>query len=232
MAGMGHLEVAHVDYYLPDGRLLLGDASFRVGQGAVVALVGPNGAGKTTLLRLIAGELQPRRGHGHHQRRAGRDAAVRRVGAGRADGPRPAGGRGAAAGPRRRRRPWTRPSSRSWSATTRPPRWRYAQALSDWADAGGYEAETLWDMCTMAALGVPYEKAQWRAGPHPVRRRAEAAGPRGAAARPRRGAAARRAGQLPGRARQAVAGGPAARHRQDGPVRLPRPGAAVRRPPS
>ena len=26
----------------------------------------------------------------------------------------------------------------------------------------GYEAETLWDMCTMAALGVPYEKAQWR----------------------------------------------------------------------
>ena len=38
----------------------------------------------------------------------------------------------------------------------------YAQALSDWADAGGYDAETVWDMCTMAALGVPYEKAQWR----------------------------------------------------------------------
>ena len=39
---------------------------------------------------------------------------------------------------------------------------RYAQALSDWAEVHGYEAETLWDMCTMAALGVPYEKAQWR----------------------------------------------------------------------
>ncbi|HEY9327710.1 MAG TPA: ATP-binding cassette domain-containing protein, partial [Streptomyces sp.] len=26
----------------------------------------------------------------------------------------------------------------------------------------GYEAETLWDMCTMAALGVPYDKAQFR----------------------------------------------------------------------
>jgi ATPase subunit of ABC transporter with duplicated ATPase domains len=38
----------------------------------------------------------------------------------------------------------------------------YAQALSDWADAGGYAAETVWDMCTMSALGVPYEKAQWR----------------------------------------------------------------------
>lgn len=39
---------------------------------------------------------------------------------------------------------------------------KYAQALSDWAEVRGYEAETLWDMCTMAALGVPYEKAQWR----------------------------------------------------------------------
>ena len=39
---------------------------------------------------------------------------------------------------------------------------RYAQALSDWAEARGYEAETLWDMCTTAALGIPYEKAQFR----------------------------------------------------------------------
>ncbi|MGW0368423.1 ATP-binding cassette domain-containing protein [Streptomyces coeruleorubidus] len=39
---------------------------------------------------------------------------------------------------------------------------RYAQALADWAEAQGYEAETVWDMCTTAALGVPYEKAQWR----------------------------------------------------------------------
>jgi ATPase subunit of ABC transporter with duplicated ATPase domains len=38
----------------------------------------------------------------------------------------------------------------------------YAQALSDWGDVGGYAAETSWDMCTMAALGVPYERAQWR----------------------------------------------------------------------
>lgn len=38
----------------------------------------------------------------------------------------------------------------------------YAHALGDWAEARGYEAETLWDMCTMAALGVPYERAQWR----------------------------------------------------------------------
>jgi ATPase subunit of ABC transporter with duplicated ATPase domains len=38
----------------------------------------------------------------------------------------------------------------------------YAHALSEWAEVRGYEAEVRWDMCTMAALGVPYEKAQWR----------------------------------------------------------------------
>ena len=54
---MGHVEVAHVQHALPDGRVLLDDASFRVGEGTVAALVGPNGAGKTTLIRLIAGDL-------------------------------------------------------------------------------------------------------------------------------------------------------------------------------
>lgn len=44
---------------LPDGRPLLNDVSFRIGEGVKAALVGPNGAGKTTLLRLIAGDLQP-----------------------------------------------------------------------------------------------------------------------------------------------------------------------------
>jgi ABC-type multidrug transport system ATPase subunit len=59
MGDMGHVQVSHLDYYLPDGRLLLNDVSFRVGQGDVAALVGPNGAGKTTLLRLVSGELKP-----------------------------------------------------------------------------------------------------------------------------------------------------------------------------
>ena len=59
---MGHVEVAHVHHALPDGRVLLDDASFRVGEGAVAALVGPNGSGKTTLIRLIAGDLIPQSG--------------------------------------------------------------------------------------------------------------------------------------------------------------------------
>ena len=54
---MGHVDVAGVRYQLPDGRVLLEDVSFRVGEGAKVALVGANGAGKTTLLRIVTGNL-------------------------------------------------------------------------------------------------------------------------------------------------------------------------------
>src|SRR3954453_5581616 len=59
---VGHVDVAGVRYDLPDGRVLLDDISFRVGEGAKVALVGANGAGKTTLLRIITGELTPHAG--------------------------------------------------------------------------------------------------------------------------------------------------------------------------
>jgi ATPase subunit of ABC transporter with duplicated ATPase domains len=59
---VGHVDVAGVRYELPDGRVLLDDVSFRVGEGAKVALVGANGAGKTTLLRIITGDLSPHAG--------------------------------------------------------------------------------------------------------------------------------------------------------------------------
>src|SRR5690606_30286051 len=39
---------------------------------------------------------------------------------------------------------------------------RYAQAISDYTDAGGYEIEVLWDTCTVAALGVPYDRVKYR----------------------------------------------------------------------
>jgi ATPase subunit of ABC transporter with duplicated ATPase domains len=39
---------------------------------------------------------------------------------------------------------------------------RYAQALADYADAGGYEAEVLFDACCTQALGVSYDQAKWR----------------------------------------------------------------------
>src|SRR3954451_21943320 len=59
---MGYVDVAGAGFVLPDGRELFSDVSFRVGEGAKVALVGPNGAGKTTLLRMVAGDLGVQRG--------------------------------------------------------------------------------------------------------------------------------------------------------------------------
>ncbi|MFF0446325.1 ATP-binding cassette domain-containing protein [Streptomyces sp. NPDC004609] len=158
---MGHLEAAHLEYYLPDGRVLLGDVSFRVGEGAVVALVGANGAGKTTLLRLIAGELRP---HGGSVSSSGGLGVMRQfIGSVRDERTvrdllvslAPARVREAA-------RAVDEAEHLIMTVDDEAAQMRYAQALSDWAEARGYEAETLWDMCTTAALGVPYEKAQWR----------------------------------------------------------------------
>jgi len=38
----------------------------------------------------------------------------------------------------------------------------YATALADYADAGGYDQETVWDTCVTTALGIPFERAKYR----------------------------------------------------------------------
>ncbi|CAB4887538.1 unannotated protein [freshwater metagenome] len=38
----------------------------------------------------------------------------------------------------------------------------YAHAISDFSDAGGYDAEVLWDVVTMAAMGEPFERVRSR----------------------------------------------------------------------
>ncbi|MEK2477420.1 ABC-F family ATP-binding cassette domain-containing protein [Streptomyces noursei] len=159
---MGHVEVAHVEYYLPDGRVLLDDASFRVGEGAVAALVGANGAGKTTLLRLISGELKP---HGGSVTVSGGLGVMPQfVGSVRDD--RTVRDLLVGVAPDRIRHAAHAVDEAETAIMERDDeaaQMQYAQALSDWAEARGYEAETVWDMCTMSALGIPYEKAQWRA---------------------------------------------------------------------
>jgi ABC-type Mn2+/Zn2+ transport system ATPase subunit len=52
---VGYIDVSDVSFSLSDGRVLLDEVSFRVGEGATAALIGANGAGKSTLMRLIRG---------------------------------------------------------------------------------------------------------------------------------------------------------------------------------
>ncbi|WP_130414745.1 ABC-F family ATP-binding cassette domain-containing protein [Xylanimonas ulmi] len=158
---MGHLEVAHVEYVLPDGRTLLDDVSFRVGEGSVTALVGPNGAGKTTLLRLVTGELAP--SSGTIAVSGGLGVMPQFVGSVRdATTVRDLLVTVAPARVRDAARAVDRAELAVMEVDDEAAQMAYAQALADWADARGYEAETLWDECATAALGVPYERAQWR----------------------------------------------------------------------
>ena len=158
---MGHVDVNGVGFFLPDGRQLLSDIAFRVGDGAKVALVGANGAGKTTVLKIIAGDIDAH--EGSIGRSGGLGVMRQFVGSVRDSSTvrdllvsvAPPAVRAAATA--------LEASELAMMETdSEKTQLRYAQALSDWADAGGYEAEVLWDTCTVAALGVPFEKAQWR----------------------------------------------------------------------
>jgi ATPase subunit of ABC transporter with duplicated ATPase domains len=39
---------------------------------------------------------------------------------------------------------------------------RYAAALTEWGEAGGYAAEVHWDACCVAAFGIPFDHCRWR----------------------------------------------------------------------
>jgi len=154
--------VAGVRYELPDGRVLLDDVSFRVGEGAKVALVGANGAGKTTLLRIITGDLTP---HAGVVTRSGGLGVMRQsVGAGLGDAPTVADLLLSVAPPRIRAAAYDVDAcERSLMDTDdEKTQMAYAHALSEYADAGGYDLEVTWDVCTMAALGLPFDRAKYR----------------------------------------------------------------------
>ncbi len=157
--GMGHVEVAGVRYELPDGRVLLDDVSFRVGDGAKVALVGANGAGKTTLLRIITGELVPH--EGAVTRSGGLGVMRQMVGRGSTTvaelllSVSPPRVRAAAAEVERL-------ELKLMDVDDESTQMAYATALSEFADAGGYEIQVVWDSCCTAALGVGFDKAKYR----------------------------------------------------------------------
>jgi ATPase subunit of ABC transporter with duplicated ATPase domains len=158
---MGHVDVQRVSLALPDGRMLLDEVTFRVGDGQKAALIGPNGAGKTTLLRIITGDLAP--DSGAVTGSGGLGVMRQFVGSVRDES-----------------------TVRDLLLSVAPPRvreaaaavetaelammesddertqLRYAHALAEWSDAGGWDAEVLWDTCTIAAIGIPYDRARWR----------------------------------------------------------------------
>jgi ATPase subunit of ABC transporter with duplicated ATPase domains len=168
--------VAHLSHALPDGRALIDDASFRVGEGTTAALVGPNGAGKTTLIRLIAGDVQPQSGTVSFS--GGLGIMRQFVGGFRAgdsqSGQADTGGLTGdstvrdlliSVAPLRLRAAAERLDAAELAMMERDDettQMRYAAALAEWGDAGGYDAEVLWDACCLAALGIGYERCRWR----------------------------------------------------------------------
>ncbi|MGP5707866.1 ABC-F family ATP-binding cassette domain-containing protein [Brachybacterium alimentarium] len=157
---MAHLDIAGIDYTLADGRPLLSDVSFRVGEGARVALIGANGAGKTTLLRLITGDLTPDSGAITQDGTLG---IMRQFLAGGTVrelllSVSPPTLRRAAAAVDRSEQAMVHSDSTAAQMD-------YAAALAGWGEAGGYEAEVLWDVCTMAALGETFEGCRDRPVP-------------------------------------------------------------------
>ncbi|GAA5031057.1 ATP-binding cassette domain-containing protein [Actinopolymorpha pittospori] len=153
--------MAGIRYELPDGRVLLDDVSFRVGEGAKVAVVGANGSGKTTLLRIVTGDVDP---HGGAVTRSGGLGVMRQfVGSVRDDttvaelllSVAPPRVRGAAAAVEQA-------ELAMMERDDERTQLRYAQALADWADAGGYDAEVLWDVCCTTAIGLAYDRARYR----------------------------------------------------------------------
>jgi len=159
---VGYVDAASLSYVLADSRELFSDVSFRVGEGAKVALIGANGTGKTTLLRIVAGDLTPA---GGNIARAGGLGVMRQFIGSIRDSTTvrelllslaPAAIRSAGEG-------LDRAELAMMDTDDEPTQLRYADALAAWGDAGGYAAEVLWDTVTVAALGVPYDRAGYRA---------------------------------------------------------------------
>ncbi len=158
---MGHLDLAGIRYELPDGRVLLDDVAFRVGEGAKIALVGANGSGKTTLLRIVAGDITP---HAGAVTRTGGLGVMRQFVGSVRDDTTVAGLLLSVAPPRIRTAAEAVEQAElaMMERDDQPTQLRYAQTLADWADAGGYEAEVLWDVCCTEAIGIPYDRARNR----------------------------------------------------------------------
>jgi sulfate-transporting ATPase len=158
---MGFVELSDVTYHLSDGRRLLSEASFRVGEGRKTALIGANGTGKTTLLRILTGDLAPDSGTVSHTGGLG----VMRQLVGMREGERPLQSLAVSLAPPSLRKVAERLAAaerRMATEDTEAAQLAYAQAMADWGEAGGYEFEVLCDTVTVEVLGAPWETVKSR----------------------------------------------------------------------
>ena len=158
---MGYVDVAGVGHTLPDGRVLFADVSFRVGEGTKVALVGPNGAGKTTLLRMVSGDLQVKTGS---ISRFGGFGVMRQFIGMVADESTLADLAFSLVEPRLREAgERLRKAEAAMKAEgTERSQIRYAEALTQFGEAGGYDAEVLFDTVSTLILELPWESTRDR----------------------------------------------------------------------
>jgi ATPase subunit of ABC transporter with duplicated ATPase domains len=140
--------------------VLLDEVSFRVAEGRVTALVGANGSGKSTLMRLITGAEPVQSGAitrtgslgvmpqfvGHMTDGTVRDLLLAVA---------PPTAAAAAA-------ELDAAELAMMDADDEATQMRYAHAIADWAEVGGYDLEVVWDVVTVAALGTPFSRAQYR----------------------------------------------------------------------
>ena len=172
---MGAIEVNGIAYRLPTGRLLFDDVSFRVGEGITAALVGDNGAGKSTLFKIITGVLNADEGStsvsgglgvmpqlltGAAKKVEENDTALASLGlnATVADALK-------VVSPKRVQEAMKHVEACELAMMedeSEDIQMKYAHALAEYADAGGYDNEILWDVCCQAAVGMEYEKCKFR----------------------------------------------------------------------
>ena len=159
---MGYVDLSGVSYKLPDGRMLFSDVTFRVGEGAKVALVGPNGAGKTTLLRLVAGDTTASGGSISR----GGGLGVMRQFIGMIGDETTLGELALSLSAPRVREAGERlaraEAAISDSDADENAQLKYATALTAWGDVGGYELEVVFDTVAVGILGKSWDEVRDR----------------------------------------------------------------------
>ncbi len=146
---MSSIVVSDLAYAPPGADQLFFEVAFGVGPGEHAAIVGPNGVGKSTILRILAGELDADEGTvtlGGTMLRMTQDVGMARPDDTLRDllldvAP-----------PALRRAGRSLVAAEQALADGTDDGMRYAEALADWGDLGGYELESAWQAAAQRSI--------------------------------------------------------------------------------